>query len=252
MTVYAVLVHDSDAENPFFAWDTLGKLMMCNPRYISGNVTPSDLGDFCNSRFDEDVVLYDLYTDDPFMVAEYARKCGALTSDVDGGFVIVGHDQIMKEYGYDNAKSRKLAQSVIDAEAREYTSWADGEVYGIVLCDDGDEDDPSDFDIDLGEYPDDSDVVVEAIFGYYGYDNAYQEAKDMIRQHRAYKRKSVADRQENAKENAKANLVMNSKRGSKVGTKHKSCSAKAKKSAKCGKTSGSKKSGFVQKAKGRR
>ena len=227
MTVSAVMVHDSDAENPFFAWDTLGKLMMCNPRYIRGNVTPSDLGDFCNSRFDEDVVLYDLYTDDPYAVAEYARGCGALTSMVDGGLVIVGHDQIMKEYGYDNAKSRKLAQSVIDAEAREYTAWAEGDVYGIVLCDDGGDDDPRDIDIGVGEYPDDD--VVEAIFGYYGYDNAYGEAKDMILRHRACKQMSVAERQDKARANAKANLVMNSERGSKVGAKPKCRSAMAKK-----------------------
>ena len=234
MTVRAVLVHDYDLENPFVAWDTLGSLMMCS-RGSRGTVTVSDLGDFCNSKFDEDFVLYDLYTEDPYAVAEYARSCGALTSTVDGGLVIVGHDQIMKEYGYDNAKSRKLAQTVIDAEARAFSEWMNGDTYGIILLDDGEED-TSEIYIDVGDYDDDE--VVDSLFGFYGYDSAYDEAERMIRERRASKMKTLTDRQSKAKADAKAYLAMNSKRGSKSKTKPKSASVKIGKSAKSSKTKG--------------
>lgn len=136
--VRAVISHDYDVENPFQMWDQFGTLVICDTRNysVNGAIGPEDLEEFCNARFDVDRMLEEVWTEREHDVGEYVKKYGALVSYVDGGFIIAGHDQIVKEYGYDNSTSRAKAQALIDTEAREYRAWADGETYQYHIYDD--------------------------------------------------------------------------------------------------------------------
>lgn len=181
MTIYARLVPDRDAEKPI--WNNNIGLLICGNRYMPGDISLGDLEDFCNSRFDDHYLNYRLDNDDSVQVRDYVESCGALTSCVDDGFFIMGHRQIVSMLGYDNPRSRAEAQKVLDSVATEYKAWADGDVWGIVLMDDGEEDDPRYFTV-TDDGPNFEDEELDSVYGFYGYDYAYDAAVDMIRKER--------------------------------------------------------------------
>ena len=179
-TVRAVVSYDSDVENPFQMWDQFGTLVICDTRNysVNGAIGPEDLEEFCNARFDVDRMLEEVWTEREHDVGEYVKKYGALVSYVDGGFIIAGHDQIVKEYSYDNSTSRAKAQALIDAEAREYRAWAEGETYRYAVYDDhtDDESQPDEVIIDRGYGSHDYGDYVDGVGGYIG-DEDYVESE---------------------------------------------------------------------------
>lgn len=186
-TVRAVIRHDYDVENPFQAWDQFGTLVICDTRRyrVGGAIGPEDLEDFCNAKFDVDRMLGEVWTEDPSDVGEYVKRYGALVSYVDGGFVVAGHDQIVKEYGYDNANSRAKAQALLDSEARTYMAWANGETYQYHIYDDhtDDESQPDEvlFDHGYGSSDHDYGEYVDGVGGYVGdEDYVESEARDAL------------------------------------------------------------------------
>ena len=186
-TVRAVVSYDNFVENPFQMWDQFGTMVICDTRRYSvdGAIGPEDLGEFCNAKFDVDRMLEEVWTEREHDVGEYVKKYGALVSYVDGGFIIAGHDQIVKEYGYDNPTSRAKAQALIDAEAREYRAWAEGETYRYAVYDDhtDDESQPDEVIFDRG-YGTDYDHFGEYVDGVGGYigdeDYVESEARDAL------------------------------------------------------------------------
>lgn len=180
-SVRAVINHDYDTPCPMIEWDNVGSLVICDDRnyYVKGAYKPEDLELFCNGRFDVDRMLAEVWTTDPRAVGEYAKKYGALVSYVNGGFIIAGHDQIVKEYGYDNAQSRRMAQQAIDSEARTYMEWAEGNTYRWSLYDDHTDDESVPDEVIWDRYDDRTDDFGEYVDGMGGYigDEDYVESE---------------------------------------------------------------------------
>lgn len=183
-TVRAVISHDYDVENPFQMWDQFGTLVICDTRNyrVDGAIGPEDLGEFCNAKFDVDRMLEEVWTERAYDVGEYVRRYGAIVSYVDGGFVVAGHDQIVKEYGYDNPSSRAKAQALLDAEAREYMAWANGETYQYHIYDDHTDDGSQPDEVIIGEYSShDYGEYVDGVGGFVGdEDYVESEARDAL------------------------------------------------------------------------
>lgn len=177
--VRAVIMYDeySAQESPMKAWDHFGTFLDApnGSGPWSGAMAP-----FCNSRFSDDPDVRDLgnfryiFKD---LGMDLARRYGALVVGVRDGVLIAGHDEIVREYGYDNQHSRELAQGVLEAEAHEYDAWARGEVFGIEII--------RDFELDGEdvEYREDIPEDVETLdscWGFIGYEWAEEGAREML------------------------------------------------------------------------
>ena len=115
---------------------------------------------------------------------EYLRKHGVLVSEIPGGWLLAGHAEIMREYGYDNGKSRSLAQNLLDDEARLYEQWVDGEVYGYTIRDIPDA--PNDPEIGyVWEYDTIEGEELETVGGFIGEKWAEEAAKEAYAAHAA-------------------------------------------------------------------
>lgn len=81
------------------------------------------------------------------------------------GYIYATHDQIRKEYGKKrlSQKTKRLAESLLLAEMKEFNAWLEGEVYGYIVKD------------SYGE-------IADSCWGYYGpdeYDRALEEARNI-------------------------------------------------------------------------
>ena len=100
----AVVTPDVSPESPFDGMSMFGSLLICDPSV--GNtrnyVSFEDLDEFCNAKFDIDRFYDEVYTRSERDVATYIRMYGALAVEVRGALIIAGHEQIVREYGYDD------------------------------------------------------------------------------------------------------------------------------------------------------
>lgn len=174
--VRAVIMPDqAGVPNPFDddGWETLGTFIPQNKLWYSY------LEDFCNSNFERDLWhgedWHYTWLDDAI---DEIERYGAIAVRTYRGMVVAGHTQIMKAYGYDNQHSRELARECIEAEARAYEQWCDGEVYGVVIVRD------DDLGTDVVDWHDDYDVdpedVVDSCWGFFGMDWATEAAHEML------------------------------------------------------------------------
>lgn len=178
--VRAIVMPDqAGVPNPFDddGWETLGTFIRTGDfGPWTGALTP-----FCNSKFSDDPDIRDLGNFRHIFKAdgiELAERYGAIVASVPGGIVIAGHDEIVRAYGYDNQHSRELARECIEAEARAYEQWCNGEVYGVVIVRD------DDLGTDVVDWHDDYDVdpedVVDSCWGFFGMDWATEAAHEML------------------------------------------------------------------------
>lgn len=115
---------------------------------------------------------------------DYLRKHGVLVSEIPGGWLLAGHAEIMKEYGYDNGKSRAMAQKLLDQSAEIYRQWADGEVYGYTIRDIPDA--PNDPEIGYAwEYDTIEGEELETVGGFIGEKWAEEAAREAYAAHAA-------------------------------------------------------------------
>lgn len=181
--VRAVICHEYNPENPFEHWDLLGTFIRTR-----GNCGPwvSELEPFCNSKFIREYEgCDDLHYTYMSSAIEAAERYGAIAVEVYAnrgettGLVIAGHDEIVKEYGYDNQHSRELAREVLKAEARTFEQWAEGETFSIAVVRD------SNMSADEVEYVEslrgfDWEDVLDSCGGYIGYEWAEEGAREML------------------------------------------------------------------------
>lgn len=224
--VRAVVSRDYDAQNPFKMWNQFGTLVICDTdRYsVAEAIGPQDLGGFCNANFDVDRMLEEVWIDNEFSVGEYVKRYGALVAYVNGGFVVAGHDQIVKEFGHDDARSRGKAWALIDSEAQEYMGWLLGETYKYELYDDHKEDGSYDeviVDHSKRRNHDRYGEFVGGVGGYYGYeDYAETAAMDALAHYvrdiygREPNLAGLSGRSVGSKSRASASKASPSKRGS--------------------------------------
>ena len=181
----ALLVLDDSPRSPFDEMDTLGSLLVVGEIAGTRNtVGVSDLPDFCNSRFSLDR-FEERFGDLPSRyaneeeVAKYLRSFGCLAVSVRGAVVIAGSEQIAREYGRDDAKSRQIAKDVLRAEAETYMKWADGDVWGVVLVETEGKGGQI---ITAYDYPKFA-IDIDSVWGFYGEDDAKEYAREMLRDH---------------------------------------------------------------------
>ncbi len=181
----AVVTPDVSPESPFDGMSMFGSLLICDPSV--GNtrnyVSFEDLDEFCNAKFDIDRFYDEVYTRSERDVATYIRMYGALAVEVRGALIIAGHEQIVREYGYDNADSRAKALDLLRNEAEIYMQWADGDVWQAIVYDDHTDDEsvPDRVVIRYDPWDDDEDGdIVDSLGELYGQEYAEQEAKRMI------------------------------------------------------------------------
>ena len=171
-------------ESPFDGMSMFGSLLICDPSV--GNtrnyVSFEDLDEFCNARFDLDRFYGDVYTRSERDVAAYIRRYGALAVEVRGALIIAGHEQVVREYGYDNADSRAKALDLLRNEAEIYMQWADGDVWQAVVYDDHTDDEsvPDQVVVRYDPWDDEDGDVVDSMGELYGQEYAEREARRMI------------------------------------------------------------------------
>ena len=172
--ICAALNRDTGCESPLDWTDNVGL-------FTAGRDSPlsvRDLTGYCNSNFDADRVrsmtgIVDL--------AGYVESCGGITVRVGGGFLVMGHDQIVAEFGYDNPKSRSAARGFVEHLAELYGHWLDGDCWAVTVYDDVRiAKDVTDGNGIATHYLPPQDAVIEDVGGFYGYDSAYDEALNMI------------------------------------------------------------------------
>ena len=180
----AVVTPDVSPESPFDGMSMFGSLLICDPSV--GNtrncVSFEDLDEFCNAKFDIDRFYGDVYTRSERDVAAYIRRYGALAVEVRGALIIAGHEQIVREYGYDNADSRAKALDLLRNEAEIYMQWADGDVWQAVVYDDHTDDEsvPDQVVVRYDPWDDEDGDVVDSMGELYGQEYAEREARRMI------------------------------------------------------------------------
>lgn len=180
----AVVSPDASPESPFDGMSMFGSLLICDPSV--GNtrnfVSFEDLDEFCNAKFDIDRFYDEVYTRSERDVAAYIRRYGALAVEVRGALIIAGHEQIVREYGYDNAGSRAKALDLLRNEAEIYMQWADGDVWQAVVYDDHTDDEsvPDQVVVRYDPWGDEDGDIVDSMGELYGQDYAEQEARRMI------------------------------------------------------------------------
>jgi len=189
--IKAYLVPDIIMDNPYEEWDQAG-----TPLYIKSRWNKADLegrkGEkvwmFCNKNFSMDA-----YEERDFRsmdeICDYLKHFGCVAvplygSQGEAGIAVIDQERIKKE-GF---KDRKHAAEVLKAEAEMYEKWAEGEVYGFVITDDGQLDTPDVFETgqwggpeivyDRRGHPMDDEEVLDSCFGFVGEEWAIEGAKE--------------------------------------------------------------------------
>jgi len=189
--IKAYLVPDRYQGNPYEEWDQAG-----TPLYIKSRWNKADLegrnGEkvwmFCNKNFSMDA-----YEERDFRsmdeICDYLKHFGCVAvplwgSEGEAGIAVIDQEGIRKEH----FKDRKHAVGVLESEARDYNRWAEGEVYGYVITDDGQLDTPDVFETgrwgrpeivyDRRNHPMDDEEELDSCYGYIGEEWAIEGAKE--------------------------------------------------------------------------
>lgn len=93
-------------------------------------------------------------------------ECDTKLSDEDqadgaDGVTWASREAIQEEFGKVTRATKDKAAKILEMEIREYSQWASGEVYGIVIEDSDGND-------------------VDSCWGFYGWDYAQEQAKEML------------------------------------------------------------------------
>ena len=187
--IKAWYMQDPYPENPFEDWDTAGTQLRKDERSYYNRFIGrkgETLASFCNSNFDLDKFEEMEFHDEDEM-CEYLKHFGCLAVPLYGGryggfdgLVVIGQSGIRKEWGEPKkAKVRKIAKEVLKGEAEVYRQAAEGEVYGYVITDDGDDTYQEPFNV---EYADDYRYTtgedIDSCWGYYGIESVKEAAEE--------------------------------------------------------------------------
>lgn len=189
------IAYDPYPEDPTKEFDYVGVLLRDKGwNYNNSRRWKSDEGytiaDFCNSNFSEEKFdEYDFDRDMDGMIA-YLAHFGAIVVPAGDDIMIASKDMVNLNFGKDKG-ARNRMRDVMRDEAREYGYFREGEVYTVLIDDDGD-DNHIDPNTEI-QFLDDRQLremeFTDAIGGYYGYDWAMEAAKEEVESAKAHARK---------------------------------------------------------------
>lgn len=152
--------HDPDPESPRRAFDNVGTFWTEHRRYCSPDpiphqtITDSIKAMFGSwSKFDRGCVWLPVYLYDHSGVAYRTTPFSCPWDSGQVGIIFATNQKCREEWG---AHYRRKARAYLAGEVEEYSTWANGEVYGYVV-------------------EDEAGTEIESCWGFYGHD-AVEEA----------------------------------------------------------------------------
>lgn len=137
--------NDIDAESPRKWWSALGTFFGFHRRYVSPDAAPdSDPETARRIAQHRDNICLPVWLYDHSVTCYRAAETNPFHCPWDSGlfgFIYVSKADTRREYGVKRITAAKRAEIVecLKAEVKEYSSWANGEVYGYVVEDSGGE-----------------------------------------------------------------------------------------------------------------
>lgn len=156
---------DQDTENPRTAWDNLGKMICFHKRYGLGDKHKIDHNNF--ESFED---MAEKITDGGEYLPLFLYDHGNITINTSPfscrwdsgqvGFIYMTKQDIIKEYGNDNKKTRKTVLNVLESEVKTYDQYLRGDVYGFQLIE-----------IETCSLGHEHENVIDSCWGFYGSDH---------------------------------------------------------------------------------
>lgn len=176
------IYQDSDNESPRTAWDNLGKMVCFHKRYDLGDKHKINHNDF--ESFED---MAEKITDGGEYLPLFLYDHGSVTINTSPfscrwdsgqvGFIYISKQDIIKEYGNDNKKTRKTVLKVLESEVKTYDQYLRGDIYGFKLIE-----------IETCSLGHEHENEIDSCWGFYGSDH---EASGLF-EHAGIKKQDVA------------------------------------------------------------
>lgn len=175
--IYALIIQDQDALNPFEDWDTLGTLVTWHRSYGFGGVDgqkeygdPKELEDKLNK---EGLVYLPVYLFDHSGLTVRTRPFGCKWDSMQIGYTYVTPEKWKEEYKNVKGSKEKLterAYTTLRGEIEALDQLLRGDVWGIVI----------EKDIKCDKCENESEEHIDSCWGFFGREYAEQECKRMF------------------------------------------------------------------------